>query len=174
VALHTVSIHDGDTRYILFDEHVYNIHNRRVHRCCCEVVICAVVHHFRQRLSQLLRFFDIHSDELEYAVLCYDTDHHGPLCLVVAVDDGYASRTRFEHLATCFVDWAVGVDGDSFNGLDAKRFLDLWERLLGLPLERARSRFTSKAVQAELVYPSQSIGVLPVVLDDIDIVRGRQ
>jgi hypothetical protein len=44
-------------------------------------------------------------------------------------------------------------------------------------LDRALFRLagrTSKTIQTELVYPSQSVWVLPIVLDDVDIVRGGE
>jgi hypothetical protein len=74
------------------------------------------------------------------------------MCLIVTVYNGYTARTRLEHLATCFVDWAVGVDGDGFDGLDAKRFLDFLEVLIMVG-RTGDEILTSKAVQAELVYP---------------------
>jgi hypothetical protein len=103
-----------------------DIHDGRVHGRCREIVICAYIGHLDERFPQPLRRVDVHCDELEYSVLGYDADDHGAVCLVVAIDDGDATRARLEHQAACFVYGAVGVDGDGFDGFDAERSFNLW------------------------------------------------
>lgn len=95
------------------------------------------------------------------------------MCLVIAVDYGYTPGARLEHLATCFVYRTVGVDGDSFYGLDSQRLLDVYRGLVCVWRAWTEPP-TSQAVQTELVYPSQRIWILPIILNDIYIVRGRK
>jgi hypothetical protein len=42
--------------------------------------------------------------------------------------------------------------------------------VLVLHYQHFRQLLTSKTVQAELIYPSQGVIILPVVLDDVDVV----
>jgi hypothetical protein len=102
-----------------------NVHDRRVHRGSRQILVRPYVE-LLERLSQLLRLLDVHSDELEYAVLRYYADDHRSTCFVIGVDYGYTPGTRFEHLAACFVYGSVGVDGDGLYGLDTERLLDVY------------------------------------------------
>jgi hypothetical protein len=171
VGIHTLLIQNGHAGNVLLDEHVDNVHDGRVHCCCRKIGICTNVWQLYERLPQLLCLLDVYSNKLQYAVLCYDADNHGPTRLIVAVNNGNTPRPRFEHFATCFVDGAVGMDGDGFYWLDSKRLFDFWSpSFLGSQMRGGSP--TSKAVQAELVYSLQHVGVLPVILNDVDVVRG--
>jgi hypothetical protein len=127
---HTLPVHDGHAGNVLLDEHVDDVHDRGVHGCCREIRVRANIGQLVERLAQLLCFFDVHGDELEDAILRYYADDHSPSRLVVAIYDGDTPRTRLEHLPACFVDGAVGVDGDGFDWLDAERLLDVWRLLV--------------------------------------------
>lgn len=163
----TGSVQNGHTRYALLNKHVDDVHDRCVHRCSREILVCTDIK-LLQRLSQLLCLLDVHSDEFQYAVLSDDANDHGSTCLVIAVDNGDTPGARLEHLAACFVYGSVGVDGYGFYGFDAQRSLNvcLCELVFGM---RSRA-LTSQTVQAELVDPRQSVWVLPVVLYDVYIV----
>jgi hypothetical protein len=107
-----------------------DVHDRSIHRRSRKILVGADVQ-LPERFPQFLRLLDVDGDELEYTVLGNHADDHGPVCFVVAVDDGYTPGARFEHLAACFVHGSVGVDGDGFDGLDAEGLLDVCLRELG-------------------------------------------
>jgi hypothetical protein len=122
---------------------VNNVHDRRVHGRCGKIRVCADIGQLVERLAQFLCLLDVHGDELEDAILCDYADDHGPSRFVIAVHDWNASRTRFKHLPACFVDGAVRMDGDCFDGRDAERLLDVWERLVGSGLRMDMSYHAS-------------------------------
>lgn len=64
--------------------------------------------------------------------------------------------------------------GYRFDGLDAERLLDFCTCQWGCGGRGEGRRGTSQAAQAELVDPLEGIRVLPVVLDDVDVVGGGQ
>jgi hypothetical protein len=154
---------------------MYDIHDRGIHGRGCKILICAHIQ-LSERLAQFLRLLDVHRDKLQYAVLCDDTDDHSPVCFVVAVDDWYTPGARFKHLTTCFVYGAVRVNRDCFYRLDSECLLDVCGRVVNsrLVLYLDRAFLTSQAVKAELVYPGQRVWVLPVVLDNVDVVRSGE
>ena len=50
--------------------------------------------------------------------------------------------------------------------------MSVWRQYM--PDVRGPSFLTAQAVQAELVYSSQRVWILPVVLDDVDVVGCRE
>jgi len=63
------------------------------------------------------------------------------------------------------------MDGDCFYGVDAEGFFDVYECELDWGSGDGGVGLTSETVQAELVYPRQRVGILPVILDDVYVVR---
>lgn len=120
----TLAVHDRNAGNALLDKHVDDVHDRCIHGRCSKVLIRSYVQ-VSEGPAQLLCLFDIDRDELQDAILCNDADHHGPICFVIAVYDGYAPGTRLEHSSACFVYGLVGMDGDCFYGFDAEGFLDV-------------------------------------------------
>ena len=58
-------------------------------------------------------------------------------------------------------------------GLTPSAFsMSVWRQYM--PDVRGPSFLTAQAVQAELVYSSQRVWILPVVLDDVDVVGCRE
>ena len=120
---HTLLIDDGHAADVLLDQHVDDVHDRRVHVACRNVLVGADVH-LAQGLAQLLRLLDVDGNKLQDAVLCDDRHDHGAFGFVVDIDHGDAARAGLEHLATCLVDGPVRVDGYCFDGLDAEGLFD--------------------------------------------------
>ena len=59
------------------------------------------------------------------AILGDDTDNSGTLRLIVDVDNGNATGAGLEHLATCFVERAFGMDGYGLYGCNTEGSLDI-------------------------------------------------
>lgn len=129
-----------------------NVHDRSLHCGRLQVAVCAAVD-IPQRLAQVLGVFDVDSDEFEDAILGQNTDYHGALCFIIDIDKGNTTSARLEHATTCRVERLKRMHRDSLDGLYADSLLNI-----------------AQTVKAELVDLSEGIWVLPVVLNDVDVV----
>jgi hypothetical protein len=68
------------------------------------------------------------------------------------------------------------MDGQCLEWEDINSFLNIWTNIFSLILVSCVLGFgpTSQAAQPELVYLVQRIWVLPVVLYDVDVIRGGE
>jgi hypothetical protein len=132
------------------------VHDGSFHSGSLQVAVCAAVN-VSQRFAQILRVFDVDGDEFKDAILRENTDDHSALCFIIDIDERDSTSTRLEHTATGRVQRLERMDRDSLDRLHANGFFNVAE-----------------TVQTELIDLSESIGVLPVVLDDVDVVRGGE
>lgn len=133
-----------------------DVHDRSLHCSGLQVAVGAAVD-VPQRLAQVLGIFDVDSDELEDAILGQDTDYHGALCFVIDVDQRNTTSAGLEHATTCRVERLKRMHRDCLDGLYADSFLNI-----------------AQTVKTELIDLGEGIWVLPVVLNDVDVVRGSQ
>ena len=101
-----------------------DVHDGRVHVCCCEILIGTDVD-ILQRLAQHLSLLHIDGNELQDTILGDDADDHFTVGLIVYVDDWYAASTRSDHHATSFVEGLQWVNGYCLNRSDCNGLLDL-------------------------------------------------
>jgi hypothetical protein len=79
------------------------------------------------------------------------------LCFVIDVDQRNTTSAGLEHATTCRVERLKRMHRDCLDGLYADSFLNI-----------------AQTVKTELIDLGEGIWVLPVVLDDVDVVRGSQ
>ena len=91
-----------------------DIHHRCLHSRYLQVLVSSNIK-LSERLSQRLCIRRVHCHELQYPVLSYYINDHGPFRIIINVDQRYTTCPRIQHAATGFVERFGRIDGDGFD-----------------------------------------------------------
>lgn len=152
----TIAIKNRHIGYAVFDQQMNNIHDWSVHSGRLQVTVGTTIN-IAQGFAQVLSVFNVDGNKFEDAILCEDADDHSALRLIIDIYKRNASSARLEHSTTGSIQRLERVYRNSLDGLDTNGFFNVAE-----------------TVEAELVDLGESVGILPVVLNDVDVVGGCQ
>ena len=141
------------------------------HSCRFETLVSSQFQ-MSQWLAEELCFGDIDGHELENPILRYYADHHGSFGLIVYINQRNPAGFGSQHCAACFVEWFIRMNRDCLQRLNAYCFLDFYtsSQLNTLKIRNESISLTSQITEFELVQSIDSFRILPVVLNQVEII----
>ena len=106
------------------DKHVDDLDDWSPHPGGLKVLVRAEVE-LSQRLPQHLGFGDVDGNELQDPILRNDADNHGPLSLVVHIDQRNSTCARLEHPPTSLIERFQRINGHRLNRSHSQSFLNV-------------------------------------------------
>lgn len=174
----TFRVYNRDTRYVVFDQHVNHVHNGSVHICRCHVLFLRDDSQLAQRFPQLARLAHINGDKLENAKLCQHRNNHFLLRLIIDINKWDSAGAASQHATTGIKQRHHRVHRHRLNLRGTYSLLDFYMvraqgrkcQLRCPPAKAEYGRVTAETVEAEPINLRQLVWVLPIVLNNIDIV----